>query len=338
MLKAFVTGVAGLALTGDEIAFLRQERPAGLILFDRNCGERAQLQALVAAFKDAVGCASTLVLIDQEGGRVQRLKPPFMPRLPPAAAYGLAYGRDRASALQDAEIVSHWLATELSALGVTVNCVPVLDLPVPGANAIIGDRAYGTEVADVVALGRAVARGMLAGGVLPVMKHVPGHGRATKDSHLALPVVDTAADVLADSDFAPFRALRDLPMAMTAHVVYTALDATRPASISEAVVRTIIRGRIGFDGLLISDDLSMHALTGPMQVRAAAVIASGSDLALHCNGDLAEMAAVASAVPVLSGRALERYQAALGLIALRRPAMCADDSVAALGRIMSLLG
>lgn len=310
MQRAFITGVAGETLTEAERGFVRDARPAGLILFARNCREAEQVRALVADFKAAAGDDRMLVLIDQEGGRVQRLKPPLARTLPPARAFATMYAADVAAAVRAAYAVSRLVASELTALGINTNCAPVLDLPCEGAHDIIGDRAYGREPAAVIALGRAVADGLMAGGVLPVAKHVPGHGRARADSHLALPVVDTAAAELERTDFVPFKALADLPAAMTAHVVFSAIDADAPASVSRTVTQRIIREAIGFDGLLMSDDLSMKALTGSLRSRAEAVIRAGSDLALHCNGNLDEMREVVEGVPVIAEKALERLERA----------------------------
>jgi len=319
MRTALITGVAGHALTPRETAFLKETRPAGVILFARNLESHAQIRALVAAACAAVGTNELLVLIDQEGGRVQRLRPPLGRALPPAAAYGQLYERDPDAAADAAFAVARLLAADLAALGINTNCAPVADVPVAGSHQIIGDRAYGNSPEQVARLARAVAEGLMAGGVLPVVKHIPGHGRATKDSHLALPVVSEPRAALSATDFAPFKALSGLPAAMTAHVVFTAIDAEAPASTSAIVTRDIIRGEIGFDGLLMSDDLSMQALSGAMRERAERVIAAGSDLVLHCNGHMDEMQAVAAGTPQLQGRALERFQQALGVINRRKP-------------------
>ncbi len=310
MQRAFITGVSGEALTQDERRFVREARPAGLILFARNCREAGQIRTLVDDFRSAAAGDDLLVLIDQEGGRVQRLMPPLAHRLPPAQAFATLHAADPEAAVRAAYAVSRLVASELRALGINTNCAPVLDVPCEGAHDIIGDRAYGSNPATVIALGRAVADGLMAGGVLPVVKHVPGHGRAGADSHLDLPVVDTRAAELEKTDFAPFRALSDLPAAMTAHVVFSAIDAGAPASVSRIVTQRVIREAIGFDGLLMSDDLSMKALAGSLRARAEAVIEAGSDLALHCNGNLIEMREVVEGVPVLEGRALERLQRA----------------------------
>ncbi len=334
MLNAFITGVAGERLGDDERRFLREAKPAGLILFARNCRDTGQIRALISDFKDAVAEDGLLVLIDQEGGRVQRLKPPLVHALPCAGAFATLHGEAPEAACRAAFLASRLLASELIALGINTDCAPVLDVNAPGAHAVIGDRAYGSEPGPVVALGRAVADGLLAGGVLPVMKHIPGHGRATADSHLELPVVTAGIGELAASDFATFRALSDLPAAMTAHVVFTAVDTRAPASTSATLTRQIIRGTIGFDGLLMSDDLSMRALTGTLKARAEAVIAAGSDLALHCNGQLDEMREVAAGVPVLSGRALERFNRALGA-PMPSTAFDVAEAEAALGLVLA---
>jgi beta-N-acetylhexosaminidase len=314
MPSAFISGLSGEELTREERSFLRASKPAGIILFARNCAGADQLRRLVSGAKDAAGDDRMLVLIDQEGGRVQRLKPPLARRLPPARAFATMYAADAAAAVRAASAVSRLAASELTALGINTNCAPVLDVPRAGAHDIIGDRAFGTDPATVIALGRAVANGLLAGGVLPVVKHVPGHGRAGADSHLDLPVVPTAAAELERTDFVPFRALADLPAAMTAHVVFSDIDAAAPASVSRTVTQTIIREVIGFGGLLMSDDLSMKALSGTLRSRAEAVIAAGSDLALHCNGNLAEMREVVEGVPMLAGEALARLGRARAVI------------------------
>ena len=306
MLRALIVGCSGTSLTAAEREFFKSARPCGFILFARNLESHAQIRALISDVKSAAGDDDLLVLIDQEGGRVQRLRPPLGRALPPAAVYGILYGSNPKKALASVSLLTRLLASDLRSLGINTDCAPVLDVPVPRSHDIIGNRAYGTTVAPIVALGRAVADGFMAGGVLPVVKHIPGHGRATADSHLELPVVTTARDELARTDFATFKALADLPCAMTAHVVFTAFDSHNPASTSVTVTREVIRGAIGFDGLLMSDDLSMKALSGSIRDRAEAVIRAGSDVALHCNGDLAEMEAAASGVPVLAADAARR--------------------------------
>ena len=307
MLSAFIAGLAGAQLDAREAALLRQTRPCGVILFARNVESPEQVRRLVSDVRTAIGSDDLLVLIDQEGGRVQRLKPPHWRALPPAAAYGRLYQRDQQGALAAARLAARLTAADLSALGINTDCTPVLDVPVPGGHDVIGDRAYGSTPDQVCALGRAVAEGFMDGGVLPVIKHIPGHGRATKDSHLELPVVNASRADLEANDFAPFRALAGMPAAMTAHVVFTAIDAQAPASTSARVTAEIIRGAIGFDGLLMSDDLGMRALTGTIAERAQAVLAAGSDLALLCSGDLSDTESVAGVVPSLQGRALVRF-------------------------------
>jgi beta-N-acetylhexosaminidase len=319
MTTAFITGLSGEELSPAEKSFLRSAAPCGLILFSRNCCDHAQIRRLVDEARDAIGSSDILVLIDQEGGRVQRLRPPLGRALPPAAAYASRYAEDRESACEWAALAARLVAEDLKALGINTCCAPVLDVPVEGAHDVIGDRAYGTTPDQIAALGRSVAEGFLAGGVLPVIKHIPGHGRATEDSHFDLPVVTATHEVLSATDFAPFRALADMPAAMTAHVVFTALDPDAAASTSERVTREIIRGELGFDNLLMSDDLSMKALSGTLKTRAEAVIRAGSDLALHCNGDLEEMEAVAANVPVLAGKAAERFARASRLLGQSKP-------------------
>lgn len=334
MTASLIAGLSGVSLTDDERHFYRDVQPAGMILFRRNVFDRSQLSRLIGETRDAVGRDDFLVLIDQEGGRVQRLKPPIARTLPPAAAFADLYAEDPDEAKEAAFAVARLTAEELRAFGITMNCAPVADLPVEGAHEIISDRAYGRAVSQVVALAQAVAEGYLAGGVVPVVKHIPGHGRATADSHLALPVVATPRETLSATDFAPFKALAGLPAAMTAHVVYSKIDADNPASTSALVTKEIIRGEIGFDHLLMSDDLSMKALDGPMRARAEAVIAAGSDLALHCNGDMDEMCAAAEGVPPLSGRAAERFAAACTCIAREEP----YDKERALQLLAAVLG
>ena len=305
--RALILGCAGRTLSPEEAAFFRDVRPWGFILFKRNIGTPAEVRALTAALRACVGRDAAPILIDQEGGRVQRMGPPHWPAYPAGGRYGRLNGAATAIARLGARLMAH----DLAEVGINVDCAPVLDVPGPGAHDIIGDRAYGTTPDSVAEIGRAVAEGLMAGGVLPVMKHVPGHGRAACDSHHGLPVVDTALAVLADQDFRPFRALRDLPMAMSAHVVFTAIDPERPATQSALVIRDVIRGTIGFDGLLMTDDLSMNALTGSFRDRTEAAFAAGIDVGLHCNGAMAEMRAVAEAAPPLAGAPARRAASAL---------------------------
>jgi beta-N-acetylhexosaminidase len=313
MRLSFITGLQGEVLGADEAAFLKAARPCGLILFSRNCRDHEQIRVLVSSAKEAIGAADLLVMIDQEGGRVQRLRPPLGRALPPAAAYGRLYAVDPGAACRVANRAARLVAEDLAQLGINTDCAPVLDVPVPGSHDVIGDRAYGATPEQVADIGRAVAEGFIAQGMLPVIKHIPGHGRATSDSHLELPVVSAAHAELSVSDFKVFKLLANMPAAMTAHVVFSDIDAGAPASTSERVIGDIVRGEIGFDGLLMSDDLSMKALSGGMRSRAEAVIKAGSDVALHCNGDLAEMQEAAAGAPELTGRALERYRAAVAV-------------------------
>ena len=320
---AFITGLSGLALTAAEKSFLRSSRPAGIILFARNVDTPDQVRRLIADSHTAIG-ATVLVLVDQEGGRVQRLRPPHWRTLPSGAQYAAHAAVSPSTALADTQAVSRLIAHDLRAVGITCNCTPVLDLPVAGAHEVIGSRALGITPAAIIALGRAIAAGHMAGGVLPVIKHIPGHGRALVDTHHALPTVSTPQFQLELTDFAPFKALAALPAAMTAHVVFEAIDPTATASTSRLVTERIIRGVIGFDGLLMSDDLSMQALSGTSGERAAAVLAAGSDIALHCNGILAEMEQVAAAAPRLTGKSLTRYADALAVTANQSPFSMAD--------------
>jgi len=334
--KAFITGVAGPALTPDERVFLRAERPWGVILFKRNIVDKAQAADLVAEVRQIVG-RDALALIDQEGGRVQRLQPPVWPTYPPGAAFGRIFQRDAAKGVRAAHLSARLIAADLSEIGVDVDCLPIVDVPVPGSDNVIGDRAYGTGAATVTAIGRAVADGLADGGVLPILKHIPGHGRAMVDSHHLLPVVDAPRAELEAIDFAPFRALADLPMAMTAHVIYSAYDPARPATTSATMIAQVIRGLIGFDGLLMSDDVSMQALTGTVAERTRDIVAAGCDIVLACNGQFDEMRAVADNVPELRADAQRRANAAL--VAKRQPqpldaaAACAElDALVALAK------
>src|SRR6059058_2630700 len=309
--RAFITGVSGLELSATEREFIRAERPWGFILFKRNVETPDQVSDLVSELRDCVGEADAPVLIDQEGGRVARLGPPHWPAYPPGATFGALYDLDRALGLKAARLSSRLIAADLAGLGITVDCLPLADVPVAGANAVIGNRAYGTEPGKVAAIARAVTEGLQQGGVLPVLKHIPGHGRATADTHFRLPVVDTPKAELEMTDFAAFQPLADLPMAMTAHVVFSALDPAQPATTSATIVKQVIRGVIGFQGLLMSDDVSMNALAGSIAERTRAIVSAGCDMVLHCNGKLDEMREVASQTPELSGRALERAKRAL---------------------------
>jgi beta-N-acetylhexosaminidase len=314
--RAFIAGIAGTILTDRERAFLREAQPWGLIVFKRNITTPEQVRRLTDSFREAVGRADAPVLVDQEGGRVQRLGPPHWPAYPPGADYSRLYDRDRQAGLAAAKLGARLIAGDLAAVGIDVDCWPLADVPVARANAVIGERAFGTSPDKVAAIAGAVAEGLREGGVLPVVKHIPGHGRAVVDSHHDLPIITADRATLEASDFRAFRALAGLPLAMTAHVVFTAVDPVTPATTSVTIVREVIRGSIGFDGLLMTDDISMEALTGDMRARSRASVAAGCDVVLHCNGRFDEMCAVAEAVPELAGAAERRAAAAL---AWKRP-------------------
>ena len=312
---ACILGCAGPRLTPDEARFFRDVQPWGFILFKRNVETPDQVRALVKDLRACVDRADAPVLIDQEGGRVQRLGPPHWRRFPPGRAYGDLAGNDPLVRREITRLGARLLAHDLAGLGINVDCAPVLDLPAPDGHEIIGDRAYGDAVETVASLGRAAAEGLIAGGVLPIIKHIPGHGRARADSHLDLPVVEASAEELDARDFAPFKVLSDMPIAMTAHVVYAAFDRRRPATTSRTVIGEVIRRRIGFDGLLVSDDLSMKALDGDFTARARASLSAGCDIVLHCNGDPAEMKAVVAGTRALKGKAKARAASALARLA-----------------------
>jgi beta-N-acetylhexosaminidase len=318
MARALITDVTGVTLTPQERAFLREADPWGFIVFKRNVETPDQLRGLIDSMRDAVGRADAPVLVDQEGGRVQRLGPPHWPDYPPGAHYGQLYDGDRDAGLAAARLGARLIAADLAAVGITVDCLPIADVPVSEADPVIGNRAYGTRADKVAAIAAAVAEGLMQGGVLPVLKHLPGHGRATADSHHRLPVVATDRATLEATDFAAFRPLARLPMGMTAHVVFSAIDPIAPATTSVTMVREVIRGRIGFDGLLMTDDLSMNALSGTLAERARASLAAGCDVVLHCNGSLEARREVADACPPLAGEPKRRADAALA--ARRDPA------------------
>jgi beta-N-acetylhexosaminidase len=316
MPKAFICGCASLTLSREERDFFRSENPWGLILFKRNIADRDQVRALTRSFRESVGRADAPVLIDQEGGRVQRMTVPHWTAYPAAA--DIESGLEPGMAEAAARLIARMIAHDLAEVGITIDCAPVLDVATDDTHAAIGKRSFSTRPERVAAMGHAVSEGLLAGGVAPVMKHMPGHGRARVDSHQELPVVDATLEEL-NRDFAPFVALNDLPMAMSAHVLYSAIDPHHPATASPVVVAEIMRGKIGFDGLIMSDDVSMNALGGPYEQRAASIIEAGLDLVLHCNGKIEEARAVASATPSLSGSSLRRAAAALASIAPAQP-------------------
>ena len=334
-LKAFISGASGPELSIEEAAFFCEARPCGLILFARNCVNPDQIRRLVADFRAAVDEPNIFVLIDQEGGRVQRLRRPRWRDLPPARAFGRLYEQEPERAAEAARLVARLTAQELTGVSINVNCAPVLDLPAPGAHGVIGDRAFHSDPDCVVALGRAVAQGHLDGGVLPVIKHIPGHGRARDDSHKSLPRIEATKNELEQTDFRPFAALNDLPLAMTAHVLIPQFDPVRPASVSTVIIEQVIRGRLGFGGLVMCDDLAMGALKGPVGDRASEAIEAGVDVVLHCDGMLEDMRAVAEAVPQLAGESGARFDAAIACIAPPKP-FDEDRALQLLGELETL--
>lgn len=309
-MRAAFLSLSGPTLNEDERAFFRDANPAGFILFRRNVTDRAQLRALTDSLRTLSGRADVAILVDQEGGRVARLAPPQWPAFPPAWAFARLYEKAPMSAIEAARANGEAIGLMLAEMGINVDCHPVLDLRQEGAHDIVGDRAFGAEPMRVAALGRATLDGLAAGGVCGVIKHMPGHGRARADSHEELPVVEASDEELA-ADIAPFRALREAPMAMTAHLLFSAWDSQRPATLSPKIIADIIRGRIGFAGLLMSDDIGMEALTGTLAERARAAIAAGCDVALHCSGVLADSLQVADAAGEMSNAAVERLSSAL---------------------------
>ncbi len=309
--RALILGLAGKELGREEAHFLREAGPLGFILFARNIDRPSQVAALTRDLRALVARPDAPILIDQEGGRVQRLRPPHWRAAPPAASFGKLALQDLPAARRAVYLNHRLLADELIALGITVNCAPDVDLQHAGAHEVIGDRAFGGDPILVADLGRTACQGLLDGGVQPVIKHIPGHGRGLVDSHLDLPVCEVPAGQLAASDFLPFRLLCDQAWAMTAHVVYEALDAEAPATTSAFMIDRIIRRELGFEGLLVSDDLSMQALSGSLAERARAALAAGCDLALHCNGQMEEMAELALAVGPMSASAQARFEQGL---------------------------
>lgn len=330
--RAFITGLKGTAITAEERAFLREASPAGLILFKRNIADPHQLKELIEDFREING-ADCPVFIDQEGGRVQRMGPPHWPVYPAGAVYGELYRHEPARGLRAAWLGARLMAADLISSGITVDCLPVVDVPVAGADQVIGDRAYGDTPHQVAAIAAAIAAGLQAGGVLSVIKHLPGHGRATADSHQRLPVVTADRATLEKTDFAAFVPLAAAPFGMTAHVVFTALDPALPATTSTIMIGQVIRGYIGFSGALMTDDVSMGALSGPIAERVRRSLAAGCDLILHCNGELAEMQEVAASCPELDGAA--RVRTARALASRRQPE--AIDVAAARAELMQLV-
>jgi beta-N-acetylhexosaminidase len=319
--RAFISGIADKTLSAAERSFLREADPWGVIFFGRNVESPEQVKRLSASIRGALGRPAP-ILVDQEGGRVQRLGPPHWPSYPAGAVYGRMYDASSERGTRAAYLGAYLMAADLIAVGIDVDCLPIADVPVRGANSVIGDRAYGDSATKVAAIAESVAFGLLQCGVLPVLKHLPGHGRATADSHHGLPVVEVDRPTLLATDFAAFQPLKDLPLGMTAHVVYADIDPVAPATTSLTVVRDVIRGSIGFSGLLMSDDISMEALSGPLQQRARAALAAGCDVVLHCNGNMDEMQEVAAAVPLMPAEAQIRAHSALE----RRGVVGRDDT------------
>lgn len=309
--QAVFFGCSGLQLTQGEIAFFKEVQPAGFILFARNCGTPEQLARLCGELRSLCSVLPAPILIDQEGGRVARLRPPHWLPHPPACVFGALYERDAQQARDAVKAHGALIGAELAGLGITVDCLPVLDVLFPQTHDVIGDRAFSKDAHVVAVLGRALMDGLTSSGVVPVIKHIPGHGRATADSHLSLPVVTASKDELLEVDFQPFKGCATAPMAMTAHILYPHLDEIACATHSAHIIETIIRGHIGFDGLLMSDDVSMKALGGGLEARANKALKAGCDIVLHCNGDMAEMEAVAAGVCALEGKAAERLDTAM---------------------------
>jgi len=332
MRNRVIFGCSGPVLEAVERDFFRAAQPWGFILFGRNIVDREQVHTLVQALRETIGDARAPVLIDQEGGRVARLKAPHWKPRPPQSVFGALHETAPEPAQEAAYLNARLIAYDLAEIGINVDCLPVLDVPVPGAHDVIGDRAFASDPLVVTAMGRAVMAGLTEGGVLPVMKHIPGHGRAGCDTHLELPHVTASLDELSTTDFVTFRGLNTCPMAMTAHVVYDAIDPNRPATTSPRVLK-VIREEIGYQGLLMTDDLSMEALSGPISARAKAALFAGCDVVLHCNGSRTEMEEVMAEVKPLEGVSLKRAEAALGQ--LTEP--CGFDPRAAEERLKELL-
>ena len=332
-MRAFISGCAGTTLNPEEVAFFGKNQPWGLILFKRNCDTPAQLQELTTQFRAAVDRKDAPVFVDQEGGRVQRLGPPHWRKYPSAHQFGRLYVRSPVLALRVARSIGRLMAADLYEAGFTASCLPVLDVAQAGSHDVIGDRAYSPRGETLMVLARAHSQGLIEGGILPVMKHIPGHGRSEVDSHHSLPLVKASRLDLETADFPPFAALADLPMAMTAHVIYEAIDPQEPATTSRKVIRDVIRKVIGFNGLLMTDDLSMKALSGSFADKIGKASKAGCDMMLHCNGVMADMIEVAEATPVLEGRALRRAKTALKM--RRKPA--AFDEVQAIKDLEAVL-
>jgi beta-N-acetylhexosaminidase len=335
--RAAIFGCAGPDLAPDERAFFRDSNPLGFILFARNVDTPERTRRLVEDLRSCVARAEAPVLVDQEGGRVARLRPPHWRKAPPARLLGELYARNPELGLEAAKLNSRLLAADLASIGADVDCLPVLDIAFPETHAVIGDRAYASQPEPVAALGRAAAEGLVAQGVMPVIKHIPGHGRATVDSHDRLPTVSASREVLERTDFLPFKLLSDLPWAMTGHLLFKAVDPKAAITVSAGGVKDVIRGHIGFDGLLLSDDLSMQALGGSLGDRAAKALAAGCDIALHCNGRMDEMVEVAGRTGPMTGAAEHRFEAGRRFLARHRNLLGQAGLADAARRMASLL-
>ena len=334
-MQAAIYGIEGFSLTDGERAFFRDAEPAGFILFRRNCENQDQLLSLTDSLRALCARDDVPILIDQEGGRVARMRPPEWPAFPAAEKFANLYRLAPSSAIEAVRANARALALMLRSAGINVNALPLLDVRQEGASDIIGDRALGSEPMQVAALGRAVLDGMASAGVVGIVKHMPGHGRALVDSHKELPVVSASAAEL-ESDLEPFERLASAPMGMTAHVVYTVWDGERPASLSSIVIRDIIRERIGFDGWLMSDDLGMEALKGDFGTRAAGVISAGCDVALHCSGKMDEMVAVAKAVSAMSTEGHDRLARAMAAIRIDLDRLDFAEEIAKRDQLLAL--
>ena len=335
--RAAIFGCAGPDLSADERAFFRDADPLGFILFARNIDTPERTRRLSEELRSCVARADAPILIDQEGGRVARLRPPHWRKAPPARLLGDLYARDPERGLEATMLNSRLLAADVASVGCDVDCLPCLDVAHPQTHAVIGDRAYADRPETVAALGRAAAEGLLAEGVMPVIKHIPGHGRATVDSHEALPRVNASRAELERTDFVPFSLLSDLPWAMTGHLLFESIDADDCITVSARAMQDVVRGHIGFDGLLLSDDLSMQALGGSLGDRAARALAAGCDIALHCNGHRDEMVEIAGRAPAMTEVAGRRFEAGRSFLARHRDPVGRKGLADAAGRLAELL-
>lgn len=306
--RACILGVEGTELSNWEKGFFREADPYGFILFARNIADQKQVRALNNQLREVVGNINVPIFVDQEGGRVMRLKPPHWRKIPAAGVFGQLFEAAPENAREAAYINARLMAADLRDAGFNITCAPVLDIRIPDMSDVVGDRSYGSTVEQIVSLASAVAAGLLDGGIAPVIKHIPGHGRASVDSHKDLPIVTASREELSRLDFEPFRQMKDVVAAMSAHLLFTAIDDQRPGTVSAKVISEIVRGDIGFENLLISDDLSMEALGGSIASRTHECLAAGCDIALHCNGKRTEMEEVVSMASKLAGKALTRSQ------------------------------